>query len=107
MTVSVFLVTRSHGPGWDHSRKLEEQRKWREHAEFMEGLARDGVVILGGVLLDTLDALLVVRASSKADVDARLAGDPWVRSEILRTTGIREWQIRLGSFHEHDSEGTH
>ena len=40
MTVSVFLVTRSHGPGWDDSRKLEEQRKWREHAEFMEGLAR-------------------------------------------------------------------
>ena len=97
MTVNVFLVTRSHGPGWDGSRNLEEQREWQEHAEFMEALARDGVVILGGVLLDTLDALLVVRASSKADVEARLAGDPWVRSEILRTTGLQEWQVRLGS----------
>jgi uncharacterized protein YciI len=97
MSMRWFLVTRARGPRFDHSRRLEEQEQWVEHADFMNALEREGFVVLGGPVLGTDDALLVVRASDAQEVERRLAVDPWTRNELLRIASIREWQIRLGT----------
>jgi hypothetical protein len=46
--VSRFAVARRRGHAWDHARGMREQDAWPEHAEFMDALAEDGFVVLGG-----------------------------------------------------------
>jgi hypothetical protein len=40
--VANFALTLVHGPGWDASRPIREQRAWEEHGAFMDGLVADG-----------------------------------------------------------------
>jgi hypothetical protein len=44
----LFVVIRSRGPAWQDSRPLEGQADWGPHASFMDSLAAEGVVVLGG-----------------------------------------------------------
>jgi uncharacterized protein YciI len=96
----VFLVTRSRGARWDEARPMEEQEEWRAHADFMNALAREGFVALGGPVDGTRETLLVVRASDEAQIHARLSTDPWTRNQLLRVSEIRPWTLRLGSIPE-------
>src|SRR5205823_14565821 len=75
--VMYFVVLRRCGPDWDPSLPLDEQRGWDEHASFMNGLVRDGFVVLGGPLEDELRVVLAVSARSEEDVRATLSRDPW------------------------------
>jgi hypothetical protein len=93
----LFLVTRTRGPRWNDSRSLEEQEGWRAHADFMNSLESAGFVVLGGPVVGTRDALLVVRARHETEIHARLSGDPWTQNHMLQITSIRAWQLRLGS----------
>lgn len=93
----VFAVLRSRGPAWDESQPLEGQADWQGHAAFMEALFDEGFGLLVGPLEGTRDALLIVRASSTAEVVERLAPDPWTASGLLVISQISRWQIRLGS----------
>jgi uncharacterized protein YciI len=79
---------------------MEEQEEWRAHAEFMNALARDGFVVLGGPVDDTRETLLVVRASDEAQIQARLSGDPWSHNQLLCLSEIRTWTLRLGTIQE-------
>jgi Sigma-70 region 2 len=79
--------------GWP----LEEQADWAIHAAFMDTLFDQRFAALVGPLEGTRDALLVVRASSAAEIDERLALDPWTASGLLITRQISSWQLRLGS----------
>jgi uncharacterized protein YciI len=94
--VSYYAVVRSKGPAWDHGRVRREQEGWDEHAAFMDELAAEGFVVLGGPLGegDGDDALLIVDAGSEADVHARLSKDPWP-DEMLTTASIRPWTVLL------------
>jgi hypothetical protein len=47
-----FAVLRERGAAWDASRPLAEQPGWDEHASFMNALAEEGFVVLGGPLGD-------------------------------------------------------
>jgi uncharacterized cupin superfamily protein len=89
-----FLVERAKGPAWDHSRGRREQTGWDEHAAFMDELAEEGFVVLGGPVGegDGDDALLVVDADSEATVRARLADDPWP-DDLLTVRSIRPWAV--------------
>jgi len=44
---------------------MREQEKWAEHAAFMDALADDGFVILGGPLGDGTEVLLIVDADPR------------------------------------------
>ncbi len=55
---------------------MRAQDGWDEHAAFMEGLAEEGFILLGGVL-DDGRAMHVVEAESEEAVRARFAEDPW------------------------------
>ena len=93
----LFAVIRTHGPAFEPSRPLEAQADWAAHAVFMNGLVRDGSVILGGPLEGTADVLLVMRAASADDARGRLAADPWTVQDLLRVSRISPWTLRLGS----------
>jgi hypothetical protein len=94
--VGLWLVTRAKGPAWDHSRGRREQDGWYEHADFMDGLAAEGFVVLGGPVGegDGDDVLLVCDAPDEATTRERLAGDPWPE-ELLRTERVRPWTVLL------------
>lgn len=93
-----YAVTETKGSSWNPSRRRREQDKWNEHAAFMDALVEDGFVVLGGPLGDGEgDVLLIVRADSEAEIEARLAEDPWLPMEVLRIAKIERWQIWLGS----------
>jgi uncharacterized protein YciI len=95
--MALFAVIRSRGPAWDHSRPLEAQVDWDGHAAFMNGLQAEGFVRLGGTLDDTPDTLLIVEAEKADAIRARLAADPWSRSDLLRVIQITPWTLRLGT----------
>jgi hypothetical protein len=97
MTDKLFAVVRTRGPGWNEAQPLEGQEDWRRHADFMNALLADGFVRLGGPLEGTHDVLLIVRAASEAEVEARLAADCWAVRDLLRIRQITPWSLRLGS----------
>ena len=93
----LFVVIRTRGPAWQPDQDLEGQRQWREHADFMDGLATEGMIVLGGPLEDTPDVLLVMRAGSAEAIRQRLIDDPWTNLELLRIQLIAPWTLRLGT----------
>jgi hypothetical protein len=62
----------------------------------MNDLHRDGFVVLGGPLEETIDVLLIVRAQSEEEITGRFAQDPWTPMDLLRITRIDPWNLRLG-----------
>lgn len=92
----LFSVTRSHGPAWELTLPREQQAEWAAHADFMNGLAADGFVVLGGPLEDTPYTMLAIRAADAAEVRSKLAQDPWEANRVLETTRIVGWTLALG-----------
>jgi uncharacterized protein YciI len=91
-----WLVRNAKGPEWDHSRPRREQDGWDEHAAFMDALASDGFVVLGGPVGDGdgEDALLVVQAEDEEAIRARLVPDPWANG-MLWIRSIEPWNVLL------------
>jgi len=97
MTSEIFAVMRTRGPAWNDVVSMEEQVDWRVHADFMNALADEGFIVLGGPLAGTRDVLLIARAKSEAGIAARLAEDCWSVNGLLKTLWIRPWRLRLGA----------
>jgi uncharacterized protein YciI len=93
----LFAVIRTRGPAFEPARPLEGQTDWAAHAAFMNGLVRDGAVILGGPLEGTADVLLDMRAETADEARRQLAADPWAVQDLLRVTRISPWTLRLGA----------
>jgi uncharacterized protein YciI len=97
----LFAVIHEHGPAWDASRPLREQQGWDEHATFMDALADEGFIVIGGPLGDRravmVDrALLVVDAGSEDEIRTRLDTDPWKTMKLLEVASVEPWVILLG-----------
>jgi uncharacterized protein YciI len=93
----LFAVLRTRGPRWNDALPMEQQVDWRRHADFMNRLHGQGVALLAGPLAGARDVLLVFRAASEAEVEARLAEDCWSVRELLQTLWIKPWELRLGT----------
>jgi hypothetical protein len=91
--LSTYVVLRERGPEWDWNRDMRAQDGWDAHAEFMEGLAEEGFILLGGVLEDGR-AMHVVEAESDEAVWERFAADPWP-GEMLNVASVTPWEILL------------
>ncbi len=63
----------------------------------MDKLYADGFAVLVGPLEDSGDALIIARANNAEEVKRRLAGDPWTRNGMLKTSRVEPWTLRLGS----------
>jgi uncharacterized protein YciI len=96
MTGMHFAVLRATGPAWDPALPIEGQPEWPAHAAFMDVLADEGFIVLGGPLADRTRFLFLVSAGGEDDVRERLAADPWVPMELLEIASIEPWEVLLG-----------
>jgi uncharacterized protein YciI len=90
-----FAVRRARGPAWDPSRSLREQVLWQEHADFMDALAAEGFVVLGGPIGGDGEVLLVIASSGPEEARARLDADPWSQAGLLEIARVERWTILL------------
>ncbi len=99
--MSLFAVTREAGPGWTDGKGAFEQPAMNDHAAFMNNLADEGFVLFAGPLAgsehDRIRVLLIADAGSEADIERRLADDPWVRTQRLMTTSVEPWNLLVGA----------
>jgi uncharacterized protein YciI len=93
--VRYFVVVREPGPEWDGSRPMREQDGWDDHAAFMDGLAEDGFIVLGGPLGEGLKFMHVVDAASAEEAEQRFEDDPWTSMGLLRLASVEAWEILL------------
>jgi hypothetical protein len=89
-----YVVVRKPGAAWDHSRSMREQDGWQAHADFMDGLAEEGFVRLGGPIGDGNRFLHVIDAVDGSEIERRLDEDPWADA-MLVTASIEPWTILL------------
>lgn len=89
-----FAVTLERCGGYDFSRDMREQVDWDAHAQFMDQLAEEGFILLGGPLADGVRTFHVVDAPTEEGVRRRLAEDPWA-GRLLRVADIQRWEILL------------
>jgi uncharacterized protein YciI len=95
MNMPNFALILVHGPQWDDSRGIREQRQWLEHATFMDGLVADGLILLGGPVGDGSETLHVVEAQDEGEIRGRLARDPWAEAGLLQVGSIQPWALWL------------
>jgi uncharacterized protein YciI len=92
---SYLVVRRVRGPAWNAALPLREQALWPEHAAFMNVLAAEGLIVLGGPLGDGRDVLLVFDSTSEDAVRTRLAADPWSKAGLLEISRVEPWTTLL------------
>ncbi len=92
-----YVVRLRRGGPWDWSRDTREQTGWDDHARFMDDLAVDGFILLGGPLEGGRDTLHIVEAESVDAILERLAEDPWARNACGGPVGIERWTVLLDS----------
>jgi uncharacterized protein YciI len=92
----IYAVRLERGGPWDWSRPLREQDGFDEHAELMDSLVDEGVIVLGGPLDEGRDVLLAMSADSAETIRRRLAEeDNWHQNGMLTVKSIEEWTILL------------
>jgi len=91
----LFVVRLARGGPWDWSRDLREQHGFAEHARFMNALADEGFILLGGPLESERDTLHIIDAASEQQIRDRLAEDPWAANGMLSVASIERWTILL------------
>lgn len=100
MSREYFAVIREAGPAWTAGKGITEQPAVGDHAAFMNALGDQGFVLFAGPLAGSehgrVRALLIVNASSEAEIRRRLADDPWTPTEQLLTVSIEPWKPLVG-----------
>ncbi|HEY1133975.1 MAG TPA: YciI family protein [Nocardioides sp.] len=68
------------------------------HREYLAGLAAEGRMVVSGPFGadEPAGALLLFRAESTADVEALVAGDPFVKVGVVVDHVVRSWLPVLG-----------
>jgi uncharacterized protein YciI len=74
---------------------MREQDGWDEHARFMDSLADEGFIVLGGPLAGEREILHAVSAPSEEAARERLAQDNWHKNRMLTIKSIEPWTILL------------
>lgn len=96
--MTYFVVVNEQGPNWKNNRSMRDQKGWTEHALFMDALADEHFIVLGGPLgnYPKHRAMLIVNASNEQKLRKRLSEVPWMHMGVLRTVEIYSWKILLG-----------
>ena len=88
----LFLVMQVPGPEWNPARDRRGQDGWDEHAAYVDRLAEEGKVVLGGPAGDGEEVLVLFDAPDAEAVRAILADDPWTGT-ILEIASVVPWTI--------------
>ena len=95
VSVVFYAVRLERGGPWDWSVDLREQDGWDEHARFMDSLADEGFIVLGGPLAGGQEILHAISAPSDEAVRERLVRDNWYRNGMLTIKAIEPWTILI------------
>jgi len=76
---------------------MRSQLRWSEHAAFMDRLAADGFIVLGGPVGDGDDFLFAIKAADERAIRLTLQADPWSESHMLEIKSIQPWTVLLES----------
>ena len=90
---NAFVAISSAGPNRDLSKGTREQPLWDEHAAFIDQLVADGLILMGGPLIDEGGSLLLFNAEDETEVREKLKNDPWSEHGILKLESVKRWQI--------------
>lgn len=90
-----LAVRRMRGPAWERALPMRSQDGWAEHAVFMNALAAEGFVVLGGPLGSGEEVLLVIDAPTEETARMRLAADPWSTAGLLEIASVEPWAVLL------------
>ena len=67
------------------------------HLDLLEGLVRQGEVVMGGAWTDPLDgAAIVFKAQDRSAVEAFVRTDPYVANGLVTSWRVREWNVVIG-----------
>jgi len=92
--MAFFIVTMSHpdGPEWN--------RHVLEHVHYLLRLVDCGRLTASGPLKGTAlrSGFLIFQASTRAEVEAMVAGDPFTREDLIVSLSIEEWDPLFGAF---------
>src|SRR4029450_13978670 len=90
---NAFVAISSAGPNRDLSKGPRGQPLGDEHAAFIDQLVADGLILMGGPLVDEGGSLLIFNADDENEVREKLKKDPWWEHGILRLESVKRWQI--------------
>ena len=88
-----FVMITSAGPNRDLTKSTREQPFWDEHAEFIDRLVAEGLIWMGGPLVDEGGSLLFFHAVDENEVREKMKNDPWLKQGILKSESIKRWEI--------------
>jgi uncharacterized protein YciI len=92
--MKTFVVMRHPGKKWRAGVPTREQPLWLMHAHFMDGLFRDGIVVMAGPLADESgNAVLVCEADDAESLSRAFDADPWTENDVLGVGEIMEWTL--------------
>jgi len=100
--LALFALINEQGPAWDSKLPMRDQKGWKEHAVFMDALADEKFIVLGGPLKkgSRHRTLLIFDALDEETIRTRMAADPWIRDGTLRIVDIYRWEILLGGLND-------
>ena len=93
--MTYLAVRRVRGPAWNHAVPMRSQVLWAEHAVFMNALAAEGFIVLGGPIGTGEETLLIFTTDSEETVRRRLSADPWTTAGLLEIGRVEPWTILL------------
>ena len=93
----LYAVTRTRGGAWKEGVPVERQYDYRGHIDYIEKLRAEGFIVAAGGLDGTNDALLIIRAKDEHEIKQKLEWDSWTANDLLRTTLVAPWTVRVGS----------
>jgi uncharacterized protein YciI len=90
-TVALFLLP---GPNWNPAKAVREQELWDEHAQFVDELFDQGLIMLAGPFApEGTGALVILNVESTDEARRIYAKDSWAHRQILLTADAKEWTI--------------
>jgi len=92
---NTFIILWGPGPAWVTGKTVREQPFWDQHADFMDRLFENGMVVLGGPFADATGSLVVVEAESEQEVADLIAQDPFVVQGIFVLRSLKQWVLFL------------
>jgi uncharacterized protein YciI len=92
--LKTFVVLGTYVPN-----AVERRAPYRDdHLSYARQLHAAGHLLYAGAFADPVDrVMLVYRASSRHQVEAWVAHDPYVRAGLWPSIEIREWSVVIGS----------
>jgi uncharacterized protein YciI len=92
----LYAVMRTRGGAWKEGVSVERQYDYQGHIDYIEKLRAEGFIVAAGGLDGTKDALLIVRAQDEHEIKVKLEWDSWTANDLLRTTLVAPWTVRVG-----------